>query len=389
MKRIAQCMALAAAAYVLPVAAQTQAPVIVVNLAELTGAATVAGNNFNNGLQLAFREINAAGGILGQKVQFVTFDTQSNADLARALAQKGIALQPVAIMGPVFSGTTLATMDIAKDAGVPMFTGGEAADITRKGNPYIFRTSLTQAAAMPRVAKYMKDIVRTRTLALVTIDNPFGKGGRDEMQKAAAASGLKVVADIVVPTQEKNYAGIVKQLIASQADTAFVYLNEEESARFLVEATKQQYPGTIVGETTIAGQYVVDTAGEAANGVIAHVGLTPHALGTGVRNFDNRFIKEYRMRSDHNGMKGYTAAYILKAAIEKAGKFDPKAVAEAMKNLSLAAAQHPGILYDVRYDDKGDLSRTSFIVRVAGERHEFIATLVPEGMAQASAAPKK
>ena len=60
----------------------------------------------------------------------------------------------------------------------------------------------------------------------------------------------------------------------------------------------------------MASQSVIDLAGEAANGVRAHVGLTPHALIPGMRSFDNRFLKEYRYRSDHNGMKGYIAAYV-------------------------------------------------------------------------------
>ena len=58
-------------------------------------------------------------------------------------------------------------------------------------------------------------------------------------------------------------------------------------------------------------------------------------------------------------MKGYIGAYVLKAATEKAGSFDPKAIAEAMKGLSLSAAEHPGVLLDVQYDDKGDLDRVA------------------------------
>jgi branched-chain amino acid transport system substrate-binding protein len=123
-----------------PVAAQAQSPVIVVNLVELSGAGATAGTNFNNGVLLAFKEINAAGGILGQRIQVVTFDTQSNADLAKALAQRAAALQPYAFMGPVFSGMTLASMDEMQKAQIPAFTGGEAAEITMKGNRFIFRT---------------------------------------------------------------------------------------------------------------------------------------------------------------------------------------------------------------------------------------------------------
>ena len=83
-------------------------------------------------MQLAFKEINAAGGILGQRIQLVTFDTQTNADLAKALAQRAVALAPYAVIGPVFSGITLATMDVMREAQIPMFTGAEAPRSRRK-----------------------------------------------------------------------------------------------------------------------------------------------------------------------------------------------------------------------------------------------------------------
>ncbi len=126
---------------------------------------------------------------------------------------------------------------------------------------------------------------------------------------------------------------------------------------------------------TLAGQTVIDMAGSAANGVRAHVGLTADALVPGIRDYANRFLQEYKYDSDHNGMKGYIGAYVLKAATEKAGSFDSKAIAEAMKGLSLSAAEHPGVLLDVKYDDKGDLDRVSFIVRVNGRHQEMIAIL--------------
>jgi len=371
------------------VAAQAQSPVIVVNLVELSGAGATAGTNFNNGVVLAFKEINAAGGILGQRIQVVTFDTQSNADLARALAQRAAALQPYAFMGPVFSGMTLASMDEMQKAQIPGFTGGEAAEITLKGNRFIFRTSLTQSTAMPRVVKYMKDIVKSRSVALVWINNPFGKGGHDEFLKAAGPQGLSVVADLPLETGQKDCIGIARKVIESKADTAFIYLTEDESPPCLKELKNQNFSGWVVGETTIVGQQVIERAGEASDGVQAHVGLTPHALIPPVRVFDNKFLKEYGYRSDHNGMKGYIAAYVLKAATEKIGKFDSKALAAAMNGLSLSAQQYPGVLLDVKYDDKGDLDRTSFIVRVKGGRHEFLATLPAGGAPMTPAEPTK
>jgi len=370
--------------------AQAPAPVIVVNLVELSGSAAIAGTNFKNGVELAFREINASGGVLGQRIQVVTFDTETNPELAKALAQRALALNPYAVMGPVFSGITMAAMDEMRRAEVPTFTGGEAASITLQGNPYIFRTSFSQLTAMPRLARYIKDVIRARTVGIVWVDNEFGRGGREAMTKALEAEGIKVVADVSTEQRQADFADAVQKVRESDADLMFVYLNEEESGRFLREVQRQGYDRWLVGETTLASQKVIELAGEAANGVRAHVGLTADALFPGVRAFDNKFIKEYRYKSDHNGMKGYIAAYVLKAATEKIGKFDSKELAKAMKGIALSAKEYPGILLDVKYDDKGDLDRASFIVRVSGGRHEFIATLPPSSpIAAGPAAAKK
>jgi branched-chain amino acid transport system substrate-binding protein len=364
--------------------AQHQTPIIVVTLAELSGAGAIAGTNFRNGVELAFKEINAAGGILGQKIQVIALDTETKPEVARSLAQRVAAFKPYAVMGPVFSGITLAAMDQTRLAEIPTFTGGEATTITRQGNPYIFRTSLAQDAAMPKLVRYLKETARPKSLAVVWIDNDFGKGGREAMLKALEGQDIKVVADISTSQGQIAFADAVAQVKKADADALFVYLNEEESGHFLRELEKQGYHRPVFGETTLLGQKVIELAGEAANGVIGHVGLTPDALIPSIRDFSNRFIREYRGKSDHNGMKGYIAAHVLKAVTEKVGKFDPKAFAAAMKGVALSAKDHPGILLDVKYDDKGDLDRASFIVRVSSGRHEFIATVPSAAGAGAS-----
>jgi len=210
---------------------------------------------------------------------------------------------------------------------------------------------------------------------MVWVENAFGRGGREAMAQALAAEGIKVVADLPTAPEQRDFAGVAAKVQESGAGAAFVYLNEREAADCLRALFEQPYGGWVVGETTLAGQSVIEMAGPAANGVRAHVGLTPDALVPAVREFSNRFLQEYGYRSDHNGMKGYIAAYVLKAATEKAGKFDSKELAQAMKGLTLSASEHPGVLLDVRYDDKGDLDRVSFIVRVAGRHQEMIAML--------------
>jgi branched-chain amino acid transport system substrate-binding protein len=140
---------------------------------------------------------------------------------------------------------------------------------------------------------------------------------------------------------------------------------------------KQGYAKPIVGETVLTSQKVIELAGDAANGAVAHVGLTVDAPGDAMLKFKAKFYQETKTISDHNGIKGYTGIYVLKAAIEKAGKLDRKAVAQAMKGLSLSAAKHPGVLMDLSFDDKGDIDRESFIVEARGGKQVVKEVLPP------------
>jgi branched-chain amino acid transport system substrate-binding protein len=280
-------------------------------------------------------------------------------------------------MGPVFSGSINVSMTETRRAEIPNFMGGEAANLTAQGNPYIFRTSFTQDTAMPKLARYIKDEVHAKSVAMIWVNNDFGKGGRDTMKKALDVQGIAVVADISTDPQQIDFTSAVLKAKQSNADAAFVYLNEEESARALRELRKQGYDKPIIGETTLTGQKVIELAGDAANGVVGHVGLTADAPDPPIHAFDEKFTKAYGYRSDHNGMKGYTAPYIVKAVTEKVGKFDSKEFAKAMHGVSLAVKDHPGILMDVAYDDKGDLDRESFMVKVAGGKQQVFAILPP------------
>jgi branched-chain amino acid transport system substrate-binding protein len=367
---------LAASIAVVTATASAQS-VPVVGLVELSGAGATAGTNFNNGVRLAVKEINAQGGFAGRPIEYSSSDTQTNPGTAKALAAKAIDQNAYLVIGPVFSGSILVSMTETRRAEVPNIIGGEAAAITQQGNPYVFRCSFTQAAAMPKVARYLKDSVKAKTVAVVYVNNDFGKGGRDAIVKELESQGIKVVADISTDPGQIDFSGPVLKVKQSNADALFVYTNEEESARALRELRKQGYDKPIVGESTLTNEKVVELAGEAANGIVAHVGLTADAPNPTVQAFAKKYEAEYKSRPDHNAMKGYTGMWAAKAVQDKVGKLDQKAFAKAMHGATISAKEYPGVLFDVRYDDKGDLDRESFIVKVVNGKSQVVETLKP------------
>ena len=367
-------LAAASLALTLHAAAQAQ-PIKLATIVELSGAGATSGTNFKNGVELAVKEINAAGGILGHKIETSVADTQSNPGVAKGLATKAVDDGVFAVFGPVFSGSILVSMAETRRAEIPNFTGGEAAAITKQGNPFIFRTSFTQDTAMPKVARYIATTLKAKTLALIYVNNDFGKGGRESLAKALEPLGVKVIADISTDQSQVDFSAAVLKAKQSNADVVFVYTNEEEAARALRELRKQGVTKPIVGETVLTSQKVIELAGDAATGAVAHVGLTVDAPIASVRAFRARFAKEYRYVPDHNGLKGYTGVFILKAAIEKVGKLDRKLVAQALHGLAITAAQHPGVLMDVRIDANGDLDRESFMAEARGGKQEVTEIL--------------
>ena len=356
--------------------AMAQQTVKIVGLVELTGTGTTSGTNFDNGIKLAVKEINAAGGILGRKIDYQAFDTQSNPGVSKGLAQKAADDGAYVVMGPVFSGSILVSMAETRRAEIPNFTGGEAAAITQQGNPYIFRTSFTQASAMPKIANYIRDKVKAKSVDVIYTNNDFGKGGRDLIVKALESRGIKVASDISTEPGQLDFSSPVLKARQSNSDAVFVYTNEEEAARLLRELRKQGYAKPVIGETVLTSQKVIELAGDSANGAVAHVGLTADAPQASVRKFDEAFQREFKSRSDHNGLKGYSGMYIVKAVTEKIGKFDPKAFAAAMHGISLSVKDHPGILLDVSFDANGDLDRESYMTRVVGGK-QVVSDILP------------
>ena len=372
-KRFTLKLLAASAALALCGAAAAQSSIKIANIVELSGGGATAGTNFKNGVELAVKEINAAGGILGKKIESVSNDTQSNPGVAKGLTQKAVDNEVFAIFGPVFSGSIMVSMAESRRAEVPNWTGGEAAAITQQGNPFVFRTSFTQETAMPKVAKYI--VTKSKNLAIMYVNNDFGKGGLDSIKKALNGSPTKIAAEISTEPGQVDWSAAVLRAKNSGADAVFVYTNEEESARALRELRKQGWDKPIIGETTLTGQKVIELAGDAANGAVAHVGLTVDAPNPEMLKFKANFYREYKYISDHNGIKGYTGVYTLKSAIEKVGKLDRKAVAQAMHGIFISAAKQPGVLMDVSFDNRGDLDRESFMVEVKNGKQEVIAVL--------------
>lgn len=356
--------------------AQAQEAVKVGIVAELSGAGAPAGTNWRDGIKVAIEEINAEGGILGKKVEISEYDTQTDPQVSRALVQKAIDEGSYAILGTIYSGSTMVNMLVAQQNSTPQFVGSEAPGIVQKGNPFVFRTSSGAQKGVPALTAYFTDTLKAKKVGVAWINNEFGKGGHDvfvaEMQKA----GIEVIVDVPSEQAQTDYAADVSKLKEANPEAVFVYMNQEESARFLIEAKKQGLAMPLVGEVTLTEAKVIELAGGAAEGAIAHVGVTATATEIpGIGAFATKFEETFKRRPTHDAIKGYVGAWTTKYVTDMVGEFDGEKFSEKMRGLCLNAADHPKILLDTCWDETGEMSRPSFMVQVKDGAPVVIGTV--------------
>jgi len=247
--------------------------------------------------------------------------------------------------------------------------------LTRQGNPYLFRTSLSQSAAMPKIAAYLKTAVKASSVTVVWVNNDFGKGGRDAILPELQKAGIRVAADISTEQGQADFAADAIKIKNANADAVFIYLNEEESARLLRAAKQQGVDKPLIGETTLLGAKVIELAGDAANGVRGHVGLSIDAPIPAFQDFGKRFQARYNYASDHNGLKGYMAVAMIKWGTEKQKKFDKKGLADTLRGATITPADEPGIMITTKIEQNGDLDRESFLAEVIAGKQVITGTL--------------
>jgi branched-chain amino acid transport system substrate-binding protein len=354
------------AALLLAAAPAIAQPIRIADVAELSGPGASVGVLWKQGVEMAAEEINAKGGILGRKIDLSSYDTQTDPGVSRAQVQKALDGEPYVIVGPIFSGSVKVNMMLAQKAGVPQFTGAAAPDITATGNPWIFRTATSLQIMVPRTADLVMDKLGAKKVAIVFVNDDFGKAASALFQKAAAAKGVAIVANISTEAGQVDFTSDALKIKSAGADAIYLTLHEEENARFLKEARRQKLPGAIVGEGTTIHPKVIELAGDAANGVQGQVWLGPATPVPLLQDLTARYKAKFNMLPDHNAMQGYMIMYMIKTATEKAGKVDRQALGDTLHSMTFDPKTEPGLLVDSHFQANGDLISGSYLAEITG-----------------------
>lgn len=252
-----------------PAAAQETIKVGLV--AALSGQSAKSGEAITRGLEVALDEINAAGGVLGKKIELVRRDDESNPAkgvvAARELVQKE---KVVAFFGGIDTPVSLAIVPFANQAKVP-FIGVWAAGtaITRNGaaENYVFRVSAVDELVDEAMIDYGVKTYKTAKPGLMLINNPWGESNEKGLKAAASSKGLTIAGAEKFDNADVDMVPQLTRLKEAGADTIFLVANVQPAAQVVKSLDRMGWNVPVVSHWGPAGGRFTELGGPSAEKV--------------------------------------------------------------------------------------------------------------------------
>jgi branched-chain amino acid transport system substrate-binding protein len=314
----------------------------------LTGAQAALGEPEKRAIELEVKRINDAGGVHGRPIEVIIEDDGSDVDKATAATTKLIEQDKViAIIGSTGTGQSMAMRAEIVAAGIPQVALGSGRAITQEFEPYVFQTPWTADLVVPLMLEYLKDKGYTK-VGLITEDTGFGKDGKAVVNDIAADYGLTIVSDQVFKPSDTDMTGQLTVIKGAGADVVLMYSSVAASA--IVPKNMKQLNMTIplVCSHGNAKQEFIDSAGDAAEGVITFAGkvLAPETYGVGsdqykvATSFVERYKAAYGVAPDHFAGHAYDGLYIV---VEAMKRLEPGFTPAQLRDEIEKTTQLPGI----------------------------------------------
>src|SRR5512137_3040233 len=259
----------------------------------VTGTHAASGSLQVKAIKLALKEINAAGGVNGKKIDLRIVDNQSTNPGALAALQKAVDQEKVlALMGFLYSTQVFATSDAIKNYGIPTFIGATNVNLTRQGNPWIFRVRPDDSIAAGAMVKYIKEDTKFTKIGLLHDADAFGTGGADLVEKSAKEVGLTVVKREKSQTAAKDFTAELLAMRNAGAEILIFYGHQEATAVIQRQIRQLGSPFKFLGSPSAASKDALNLAKEAAEGIWAVVDFVP---GVSEENTSESSSLEYWM----------------------------------------------------------------------------------------------
>jgi branched-chain amino acid transport system substrate-binding protein len=325
----------------------------------ITGPSAATGAQMKNGVDQAAADINAAGGILGQKVVVSYGDDVSDPKQGVSVANKFSADGVKFVIGHYNSGVTIPSSEVYQENGILQITPASTnPTVTERKMWNIFRVCGRDDQQGQVAGEYIAKHFKGKKIAIVHDKTTYGKGLADETRKTMGKAGMKDVLYEGVNTGEKDYSALVSKIKQSGADLIYWGGLYTEGGLIVRQMRDQGVKAPLMGGDGITSDEFASIGGPGVEGTLMTYGPDP-------RNKPDakKVVEEFRAKKfepEAYTLYSYAGVQIIKQAAEAAKSLDPKKVAEKM---------HSGMLFktvlgDLAYDKKGDITKLDYVMYI-------------------------
>ena len=368
---------LAALALLTPtVRAAEPAPIKVGEFASLTGKEAAFGQSSHKGTLLAVEEINAAGGVLGRKIQLITEDNQSKAGESATIAKKLISRDKVvALIGEVASMRSLEAAPIAQQSRIPMISPSSTnPKVTEIGN-YVFRVCFIDPFQGVVMAKFARNTLKLKRVAVLTsVSSAYSVGLAKYFKERFAQDGGFIALEQRFTEGDKDFKAQLTAIKAANVDGIFLPGYYTEAALVCKQARDLGMNLPLFGGDGWEAPQLISIGGAAVEGTYYSTHYSPENKSPAVSGFVERFRKRWSDEvPDAMAALGYDAAMVLADAIKRAGTTDSAKLRDA-----LAATKNlPGVTGDTTLDAQRNASKAAVVIAVKDGQFKFLETVAP------------
>ena len=342
---------------------EDKSPLKIAFVQPLSGDAATYGLMGKRAFELAFEEINTAGGVKGRKLELVVQDDTGDPKQAASAAQKFADQKDVLLLvGSSLSSNTLAMVPIIDKAKLPQVVYSSSSPKLSGASPYFFRMAVLDAELGKIMASWAVKTKGAKKVADLYVNNDYGTllGGAftDEVKKL----GAEVTGNYAYLANDRDFQALLTKIKDENPDVIGLSSTYTDAALIVKQARSMGITVPFVGPASLNSQKFIDIAGPAAEGIIVTASFVADNPDPKVQDFVKKFKTKYDVTADNYAALAYDEAYLIADTFKKAIEAN-EITREGVKK-ALEKADYQGVTGKVTFNDKHEWVRPYLFITV-------------------------
>jgi branched-chain amino acid transport system substrate-binding protein len=359
--------------------AASEGPILIGHYGSLTGSEATFGQSTSNGIRLAIKEFNAAGGLNGRKVELKEYDTRGDAGEAKLAVERLVKQDKVsAVIGEVASRLSLAGGPVAQEAGVPMITPSSTNPKVTAIGDYVFRVCFIDPFQGFAGAKFAREDLKAETAAvLVDQAQAYAVGLAQEFAKNFEGKGGKIVTEQTYTSGAQDFTAQLTSIRSSKADVIYIPGYYTDVGNIALQARKLGITAPLLGGDGWDSSELANIAGDAIEGSYYTNHYAPDQPDARIKAFIEAYRTDFGGQTpDGLAALGYDAAKLLFDAMKRGKSIKGPDLRDAIA----ATKAFPGVTGEITINAQRDATKSAVVVEMAGDppKPTYVTTIKPE-----------